>query len=308
MRTRTVSLGAIALLLVLCLGAGAWGEAPQSIDAAYPGLLKGALASATFGSVPEGVLVQLGGDAITRDALDQLLAQASEDRRPNLEQNALFLVQEMATQRLLLRAVAETVDKRSNSIQGASEPQAIARHLQGLVADIEVTDAELEAFHAANQVMFNGASLGKVRDTLRAYLRKQKRQERVNEYVRGLGGAYGAVVAEDWGREHARRALDNPLDRARVSGRPTVVEFSAPYCPPCRKMEPILDALQEKYDGEVNIVTVQVPDYPALAARFGVTSTPTQIFFDTHGTEVHRNTGLLPEKAIEERLSATLVR
>ena len=58
-----------------------------------------------------------------------------------------------------------------------------------------------------------------------------------------------------------------------------VVDFYANWCGPCKMLTPILEQLEEKTKGEVEIYKVDVDDNPELCGQFNITSIPTLLFF-----------------------------
>lgn len=285
------------------LNASGASPAKPALGAIYPGLTNGCFATATLGELPEGVLMQFGKETITKDMLDQLLAEAPQHMKAQLGKNALFLLQEMATRKLLLQAASEAALKKGIDLKDKSEAQRVSDHLQELVADVQVNDAEIAEFYAQNQDTFGGAKLAEVKNTLREYLRKTKRQEAVDRYVRGLGGAHGVVIREDWGKVQAERAMDNPVDKAKRSGKPTLVDFGATGCRPCEMMAPILQLLQKKYAGKANVVFVHTGEEPILAVRYGIREIPVQVFFDATGRELFRHSGFFSQEDIEKKFA-----
>jgi thioredoxin 1 len=63
-----------------------------------------------------------------------------------------------------------------------------------------------------------------------------------------------------------------------AAGRPVVVDFWAPWCGPCKAIEPALDELAGETD-KVDFVKVDIDENPRVADRYGVLSLPTVILF-----------------------------
>ena len=86
------------------------------------------------------------------------------------------------------------------------------------------------------------------------------------------------------------------------SGRPTMADFGAGWCRPCKMMEPVLKEAAGKYEGKVNIIFVDTDDYGPLARGHRVAAIPTQIFFDTKGKEAGRHVGYYPIEELDAQM------
>lgn len=58
-----------------------------------------------------------------------------------------------------------------------------------------------------------------------------------------------------------------------------LVDFWAGWCPPCRKLAPVVDALADEYAGRVKVVKLDVDENPEVAGRYSIYSIPTLLLF-----------------------------
>jgi thioredoxin 1 len=77
--------------------------------------------------------------------------------------------------------------------------------------------------------------------------------------------------------KHADRSTFE--DIVLKADRPTLVDFWAPWCGPCRAIGPVLEDLARSYNGRVNVVKVNVDESPQVAQRYNVMSIPALLVF-----------------------------
>ncbi|MEI8355545.1 MAG: thioredoxin family protein [Deltaproteobacteria bacterium] len=99
-------------------------------------------------------------------------------------------------------------------------------------------------------------------------------------------------------------ATDADIRAALVSGRPTVADFGARSCIPCKKMAPILADLERELKGKWNVFFVDVREDRDLAQQYRIQMIPAQIFFDAKGKEVKRHMGFMDKSDILKELKA----
>ncbi len=87
---------------------------------------------------------------------------------------------------------------------------------------------------------------------------------------------------------------DNSFHHYLPENGVTLVEFGAPWCPPCKVLHPILDQIDHKFQNEqLTILTVNCDESPHIAAQYSIMSMPTIIVM-FQGEPVEKLVGLRP--------------
>ena len=277
------------------------GTKPASI--LYPGSASGALTHAKAVDLPEGVLLRCGELCLTKKELSQEISKASVEMQGQLKKNKFFLLENMATGKLLLLAAKADAAKAGKDISGKSDQELIKSYMAGVVADVKVTDQEVAEFYQNNQDVCGGAKLEQVRAQIEPYLIQQRQQELVSKQIATLGKQMTIEISAPWTRDQVILAQDNVVDRARLSGKPSLIDFGSKGCRPCDMLAPILETLKKKYEGQANVLFVSVTQEQILAARHGIETIPVQVFFDKDGREVFRHTGFWPQAELEKQMA-----
>jgi thioredoxin len=86
---------------------------------------------------------------------------------------------------------------------------------------------------------------------------------------------------------------------------PVLVDFWAPWCVPCRKVEPIVADLAGRYAGRLTVARLNVEEAPRSAGRYDVLALPTLILF-RDGEPVERIAGAVKAARVERAVTAHL--
>lgn len=102
-----------------------------------------------------------------------------------------------------------------------------------------------------------------------------------------------------------RIITDANYEELLAEGLPMVIDFSAAWCGPCKKIAPIIEELTDEYAGKVVIGKCDVDENDDLTAKFGIRNVPTVLFIK-NGEVVDKHVGAATKSTFEEKINALL--
>ena len=89
------------------------------------------------------------------------------------------------------------------------------------------------------------------------------------------------------------------------SSEPVLVDFTATWCPPCRVIAPVIEALASEYKGRMKMAKLNVDDHPLTPGQYGIRAMPTLLFFKD-GKVVKQIVGAVPRAKLDEAVRQVL--
>ena len=99
----------------------------------------------------------------------------------------------------------------------------------------------------------------------------------------------------------------NDFSEVIKNSKPTLVDFYATWCGPCKMMHPILDKLKENVGDAVSILKIDVDKNQELSAQYRIQSVPTLMIFKD-GEIKWRSAGVHQADALESKLKEFISR
>lgn len=97
------------------------------------------------------------------------------------------------------------------------------------------------------------------------------------------------ITSSEWG------------DKVLLADKPTLVDFFATWCGPCKMMSPVVDEFAETVGDRANVYKLDIDQNQDIAQQYGVMSVPTFIMFKG-GEPVNKRIGAVPIDQLEAML------
>jgi len=86
---------------------------------------------------------------------------------------------------------------------------------------------------------------------------------------------------------------------------PCIIDFYADWCQPCKMVAPILEELEQEYNGKLKVYKINTEDQHELAGIFGIQSIPSLLFVPMEG-QPQMAVGALPKETFESAIKDVL--
>ncbi|MCK8628289.1 thioredoxin [Apilactobacillus kunkeei] len=97
-------------------------------------------------------------------------------------------------------------------------------------------------------------------------------------------------------RENLAQETDNKM---------TVIDFWAPWCGPCKIMDPVFEAMEEKFGDRIHFGKMNVDNNEDVAKQYKVMGLPSIVLFK-NGKAVEKVTGVYPKEKMAHYLNRKL--
>lgn len=101
--------------------------------------------------------------------------------------------------------------------------------------------------------------------------------------------------------------LEKNKDWKFLGNKPTIIDFYATWCGPCKRLSPIMEQLAKEYNGKVQFYKVDVDKERELATMFGIQSIPSILFIPKRGKPIMAQ-GALPKAELKKTIDSNLLK
>jgi thioredoxin 1 len=113
--------------------------------------------------------------------------------------------------------------------------------------------------------------------------------------LRRSGALKGVIEIDD-------KNFESEVLRSPVT---VLLDFSAEWCGPCKRLEPIVEQIGQEYAGRLRVAHLDIDRAQATAIKYGIMSVPTVLFFKG-GKVLDQLLGYVPKDRLVERIDHLL--
>jgi len=267
-----------------------------------------------LGSPGRRVLASVNGEKITVEQFNKEVEKIKFPERDMFKEEPQQFVEGMVLRLLLL----QEAKKQGTTVPPRTYKDADKEVLspdEALVAEFmknkfstppAVTREEVQEFYKVFKDRMEGKKLDQVAPMIEKIIQESKQREAFETFMGDLQKNAKLEINEDRIKKIAAKPPESNTDeefkKALQSGKPTLVDFGANSCQPCRLLRPVLKEIDKEVSTKAQILVLDVYKYQKLASEYKVMLIPTLVFFDAKGKEVFRHVGVLEKDQIISKL------
>lgn len=205
---------------------------------------------APVGAAESEIVAEVGGKPITAGELDAWIREDLYQREvANKEATELF--------ELRNDALARMIDEKLLAVEAEQQKLSIDQLLEREATPSgEISDDAVKAFYEQNKTRMGGATLEQIAPRIKRFLAERERSDAREQYLDTLREKAKVNVRLEAPRVEV--AAEGP-SRGPANAPITIVEFSDYQCPFCKRAEPIVKQVLERYPDKIRLVYRNFP-------------------------------------------------